>query len=300
MCMICLQRMMVGAYWEAWLGEPDPESLNFGATIYQQEPQLYPLFGFAEFPMELGPSPEVDFCLLWVELLREGFSADAIERFSVRHGRYVLDFSLDAMADRVVCTSWRQLIGVVRRGNGEAWSACLQSQRDELAATASKLLGEYRQVCLYTEHEEAPSYAFSPSGPMICSQPDLQERAQNWGVDDKMPLLFAALSYLQATGLSDEIIEAIALAWSRCNTSFEGLNFWLKRRAWLYCLSQQGVKFLLDHREIIDYVLIPYAVLMGALDADDLRQAEQVVMDHSDRWIFEEERSRFWSCWRRR
>jgi hypothetical protein len=154
-----------------------------------------------------------------------------------------------------------------------------------LVAVASQLLGEYRDVWLYSEDKEPVDYSADARGVIDPVRP-AQEAQARWGFEERFPLLFAALAYLQVTAPDDPVIDIIALTGVRYCPDFLGFDLWLQRRGMLHLLSRQGVRFVLDNQSAISASFLSYAILRGALSADDLMQVADFSDGFPERWLF--------------
>jgi hypothetical protein len=94
------------------------------------------------------------------------------------------------------------------------------------------------------------------------------------------PLVFFSLCVLLKDRPYSEIIERIAVDSPRHVPCFVSNTLWLQRKAFLACVQQEGVRFILRHYDTIRLELVDYVLLKQALCHDDLALLNAHVLAH--------------------
>lgn len=93
--------------------------------------------------------------------------------------------------------------------------------------------------------------------------------------DVVLPVLYFAFSVLHRYRPNSEVIKFIALKCSKNTPDFLGYDLWLQRKAFLVCIQEYGVPFIVENLKEIRLELIAYVVLKREMTIED----RQIIKD---------------------
>jgi hypothetical protein len=79
------------------------------------------------------------------------------------------------------------------------------------------------------------------------------------------PAVSFSLSFLSRHQSRSDIIKRIAIETPQNVPHFSGYDLWLQRKAFIVCLNEYGIQFIIDHYDKLRFELICYALLKNAI-----------------------------------
>lgn len=114
--------------------------------------------------------------------------------------------------------------------------------------------------------------------------PIMDTPKEEWNKFSSMfPDLYFALAFLSKTQPRSEIIKTIALTCPDGTPDFVGNDLWMKRRAFLSCVREYGIDFIVDHIQKIRPSLITHAVLNSNFPPGEYERLHLAVLSEVER-----------------
>ena len=229
---------------------------------------------FGNFPGSI----DIAFCRTWEILLNKKYDG-VYQSMEDQFGTESINEFLFKMRNNRDCASWNSI------GNGNlyvdksCWNKFVRNKK-QLIEKSEETLILYHNWWIQGNNKETsdPQKRFQETGIM---DPIDDTTPKDW---DKFYLLFPSvffsLLFLLKHQSNSDIIKRIAIEYPHDVPDFFGYDLWLQRKAFITCLKEYGVRFILEHYDDIRLELIYYALLKESIFKTELNLLKEHLLSH--------------------
>ncbi|MBF0503205.1 MAG: hypothetical protein HQM09_23990 [Candidatus Riflebacteria bacterium] len=268
------------------------ESTEFFSRISNDKDFLFLVFKnykeiqlkWAEMEGRVAPSfedcAEVAFCRLFEQYLLHGFDPSHLLNIETLLGQDTVSRYLENQRKAETGTVWKKIgyreTFVVR----EYWDAFISALRSDLGAVEARI-ETYIEKCTIGPGGGYPDATARSSNSLKENPVSTSSSLRSVDCEycsEHFSSAYFAMSILINFYTSHELLAKLALARPGI-CDFYANSYWIARRAFIHCVQNQGVDFIIGHYRDIRLLLIAYAVLKRVFSQPDLSRLETLVQE---------------------
>ena len=264
MCGYCVEAGIILDFIEHEKLSGQVEFENFWVSNYLQESENFPgiiqkLKKFNDFPSSI----DIAFCRVWEMFinneydtaykgLEAGLDKESIKKFLIR------------FYDSDDCKKWGALGDRNLYVDKQYWDRFMENKQPLIDNSIKTLMSYYDWWILgNTKEISDPADRMEKTGIM---DPIEDTPPKEWNRFYLFfPAVFFSLSLLSRHQSKSDIIKRIAIETPQNVPDFSGYDLWLQRKAFIVCLKEYGIQFIIDHYDKLRFELISYALLKNAI-----------------------------------
>lgn len=265
MCGFCVEGAMTLSFLESEILNTEFVMQNGWTPIYIQEANdLIEILKRIKNTTGFSNSIDVALCRLYEVYILKGFQCSLFDYIvSIYQEDEIAEFFVDRAESWAKTPSSLIFQDFLSRfcnqdiyRNKTAWED-FTNDTDRLVKESESLLKNYCNWWLLEKDEENTD-SIDDTPPSESKQFDVI-----------FPVLYFAFSVLRRYRPNSEVIKFIALNCSKNTPDFFGYDLWLQRKAFLVCIQEYGVLFIVENLKKIRLELIAYAVLKQEMTTED-------------------------------
>ncbi len=283
MCGYCIEGSITLDFIESQRISEKIEFENNWVSIYVQESMNFPevidkIKTFDNFPGSI----DIAFCRLWEMSLNQEYSG-IYHCLVNEYGDKSIDDYLFGLKNNYHNENWKSLGGSELYINKGGWDYFLGNV-NQLIEDSESTLKSYFDFWICGESKEIsdPEKRMEETGIM---DPIENTTPKDWdSFYTLFPIVFFSFLIIKRFKNDSEILRRIALQSPHDVPDFLGYDLWLQRKAFVVCVKNYGIQFVLDNYDDIRLELIYYALVKDAICAEDLDVLNNHISSH-EHWV---------------
>lgn len=283
MCGYCIEGAVALNFIENENSLNNEELENNWISIYIQESRHFPeiiskLKNFDNFQGSI----DVAFYRLWEALLNQensGIYHCIVNDYGVK----AVNNYLTSLRSNCHNEGWKSLADSELYINADRLEQYLGSV-NQLIEDSESTLKSYLELWISGKNKEIsdPQKRLEETGIM---DPIENTTPKDWGnFYTLFPNVFFSFLIIKRFKNDSEILRRIALESPHDVPDFLGYDLWLQRKAFVFCVKNHGLQFVLDNYNDIRLELIYYALLKDSICAEDLDVLKNHISSH-EHWV---------------
>lgn len=283
MCGYCIEGGVALSFIENENSSNNEELENNWLSIYIQESSHFPeIIGKLKNFDNFQGSIDVAFCRLWEVLLNQENSG-IYHCLVNEYGAKAVNKYLASMKNNYHNESWKSLGDNELYINGDRLEQYLGSV-NQLIEDSESTLKSYLEFWICGKNKEIsdPQKRLEETGIM---DPIEDTTPKDWdSFYILFPVVFFSFLIIKRFKNDSEILRRIALESPHDVPDFLGYDLWLQRKAFIVCVKNYGIQFVLDNYDDIRLELIYYALLKDSICAEDLNALNNHISSN-EHWV---------------
>jgi hypothetical protein len=283
MCGYCIEVGVTLDFIERQRMSEKIEFENHGLLVYLQESINFPeiidktktFYGFS-------CSIDIAFCRLWEAFLNQEHSG--IYHCLVNgYGEKVIDDFLLGLRNNYHNENWKSLGDKELYINKRSWDHFFGNV-NQLIENSESTLKSYSDFWICGQNKEIsdPEKRMEETGIMDPTEDTTPKDRDSFYT--LFPIVFFSFLIIKRFKNDSEILSRIALESPHDVPDFSGYDLWLQRKAFVVCVKNYGIQFVLDNYDDIRLELICYALLKDSICAEDLGVLSNHISSH-EHWV---------------
>jgi len=219
-------------------------------------------------PNDFHRTIDIAFCRFWETLLYQG--EDCVYQTIVQeYGKKIVNKFLDELRNNEDCRAWISLSDMNLYEDSRCWDQFIGNKK-QLIENAEVTLKFYydwwiRGIC------KAEGNPVTTDGKITIIESIMNTSEEDWKrFYCVFPVVYFSFLILTKYKKNSDIIRHIALDWPDDVPDFPGHDLWLQRKAFIFCVREYGIQFILENDLPCRIELIYYSLLKGAVCMKDL------------------------------
>jgi len=287
MCGYCIEGSITLDFIERQRMSEKIEFENNWVPIYLQESMNFPeiidkIKTFDNFPGSI----DIAFYRLWETSLNQEYSG-IYHCLVNEYGDKAIDDYLEGLKNNYHNENWKSLGGSELYINKGGWDHFLGNVNQLIEDSESTLKSYFDfWICGESKEFSDPEKRMEETGIM---DPIENTTPKDWdSFYTLFPIVFFSFLIIKRFKNDSEILRRIALQSPHDVPDFLGYDLWLQRKAFVVCVKNYGIQFVLDNYDDIRLELIYYALLKDSICAEDLDVLLDVLNNHissHEHWV---------------
>lgn len=279
MCGYCIESWIILNFIEREQNRGQVKLENIWVPFYLQESNdfvgiMIKTRRFGNFPGSI----DIAFCRTWEILINKEYDG-VYQSMEDQFGTESINEFLFKMRNNCDCASWDLL------GNGNlyvdksCWNKFIRNKK-QLIDKSEETLILYHNWWIQGNNKETsdPQKRFKETGIMDPIDDTTPKDRDKFYL--LFPSVFFSMLFLLKHQSNSDIIKRIAIEYPHDVPDFSGYDLWLQRKAFITCLKEHGVRFILEHYDDIRLELIYYALLKKSIFKTELNLLKEHLLSH--------------------